>query len=323
MSGTDVQRWDREQIELIKTQIAPGVTDAELALFGEVCQKTGLDPFSRQVYAIKRSGKMTIQTSIDGFRVIAERSRDYEGQTPKQWCGPDGVWVDVWLSSDNPAAARVGVWRKGFREPLYAVATWAEYSQLSNPIWKKMGPHMLAKCAESLALRAAFPNDLSGLYTSDEMSTAAVDAEGPVQDPVIDVKSAAPEPTTPLRKAQAAVAAVNRANAPRTVNPPGAVSQLPAPEGNAQRVTADELAAADAPFTEGDATLADIETKRALFMRYKALNTGQALAISGDWLRADLPPTWKSPRQAIQIAQIPKIEELLKKAEQITDEEPF
>lgn len=163
-----VELWDSTQKQIIKDQIARDCSDGELRLFAQVCAKTGLDPFSRQIYAIKRAGKMSIQTSIDGFRVIAERSRDYEGQTPKQWCGGDGQWVDVWLSKDRPAAARVGVWRRGFREPLYAVATWAEYAQ-ETPMWKKMGPHMLAKCAESLALRAAFPNDLSGLYTSDEM----------------------------------------------------------------------------------------------------------------------------------------------------------
>lgn len=164
-----VELWDAQQKVIIKEQIARDCSDGELRLFAQVCARTGLDPFSRQIYAIKRSGKMTIQTSIDGFRVVAERSGEYEGQTPKQWCGSDGKWVDVWLDSKPPAAARVGVFRRNFREPLYGVATWAEYHQDSSPMWKKMGPHMLAKCAESLALRAAFPNDLSGLYTSDEM----------------------------------------------------------------------------------------------------------------------------------------------------------
>lgn len=196
-SSVDV--WDTTQKQIIKEQIAKDCSDGELRLFAQVCAKTGLDPFSRQIYAIKRSGKMSIQTSIDGFRVIAERSRDYEGQTPKQWCDEDGVWVDVWLKKDHPAAARVGVWRRGFREPLYAVATWAEYAQTS-PMWSKMGPHMLAKCAESLALRAAFPNDLSGLYTSDELPDEPAPSRGrPVRSTGNDEQGAIPSPPSQQR----------------------------------------------------------------------------------------------------------------------------
>lgn len=180
----------REQDGFTDKQIAAlrqlGVKDAgpaDLAVFFHHAQRTGLDPFAKQIYLIGRwsreGTKYTIQTGIDGYRLIARRAVDQRGETlgyeDTLWCDQNGQWTDVWLSSTPPAAAKVVVLRNGNRYP--ATALWSEYVQTvkdgtPNSMWARMGANQLAKCAEALALRKAFPQDLSGIYTTDEMGQA-------------------------------------------------------------------------------------------------------------------------------------------------------
>jgi phage recombination protein Bet len=162
--------WTPEQAQLISTTIAPGCSNDELRLFAYACQRTGLDPFSKQIYAIKRGGKMTIQAGIDGLRSIAERTGQLDG-SETYWCGPDGAWVDVWLDSKPPAAAKTILHRKGCAHPFTATARFADFNA-GQGLWSKMPSVMIAKCSEAQALRRAFPADLSGVYSTDEMDQA-------------------------------------------------------------------------------------------------------------------------------------------------------
>lgn len=172
-----VINFNDEDTKLIKSQIAKDCTDQELKLFLYQCKRTGLDPLVRQIYAIKRAGKMTIQTSIDGFRVIAERSGHYAGQD-------EPIWIDDEKGNPTKCTVKVYKFTPNFEQRYCAgvgVAYFKEYYPNAVMLQKSMPHNMISKVAEALALRKAFPQDLSGLYTDDEMRQANIEDITPPQ----------------------------------------------------------------------------------------------------------------------------------------------
>ncbi len=123
----------RQTVEVWKKTYCKGATDPELAMFVQTCMRTGLRPETRHIFAVSRFTKegkvMTPQVSIDGLRLIAQRTGMYGGQIGPYWCGKDGVWTDIWLLEEPPVAAKVGVIRKDWKEPLWSVAKWSTYCQ--------------------------------------------------------------------------------------------------------------------------------------------------------------------------------------------------
>lgn len=179
-----------QEVELLKQTICKGATDVELKLFLQVCNKSGLDPFSRQIHAVKRwnakesRNDMTIQVGIDGLRLIAARSGAYVGSD-------DPVYVFE-KGQRFPHSASVTVWKLvgGQKCAFTATAYWEEFypGDSQGFMWKKMPRTMLAKAAEAQALRKGFPNETSGLYIDEELHRA--DAESRHQGAVIEDKEA-------------------------------------------------------------------------------------------------------------------------------------
>jgi phage recombination protein Bet len=180
-----------ERRELLKRTICRDLTDNEFDLFVAVCNRRRLDPFVRQIHAVKRrqwnskindyEDVMVIQTGIDGFRLIAERTHERDGTDGPWWCDDTGQWREAWFSTDPPAAAKFTTYRKGHARGYVGIAHWTEYVQTykdkkgnlrPTQMWESMPAGQLAKCAEALAWRKAFPEELAGIYTDDEMGQA-------------------------------------------------------------------------------------------------------------------------------------------------------
>jgi phage recombination protein Bet len=214
--------YTSEKCSLLKRTHAPTATDDEFAMFLEVCKGVDLNPFRRQIYLIIRDGKrrgVTIQTSIDGYRAIANRACKSAGllrsEEPTMWCGDDGEWLDAWLGHGPPSAAKytctVAQSNGSVVRRFTAVARVASYGQKSydgnlTGLWATMPDVMIAKCAEALALRKAFPEDLGGLYTDDEMAQSGSD--------VVDAQFAdfPAEAATPSYSAESQEILTNAAN---------------------------------------------------------------------------------------------------------------
>lgn len=173
--------WTQEYKQLVKDTYCKGASDMEAKLFLNACQRTGLEP-GKQIYAVKRwdSGLkrevMSVQTGIDGYRLIAERTGCYApGREPTYSYDKDTKLVSA--TAYVKKLTKDGTWHE-----VSATAFYEEYVQktkegLPTKFWKQMPHGQLAKCAEALALRRAFPSELSGLYTQDEMAQASTETK--------------------------------------------------------------------------------------------------------------------------------------------------
>lgn len=156
-----------EVIRTLKATVAIGATDAEFAMFIEQCKATGLNPFKKEVWFIKAGGRVQIMTGIQGFFAIANSAPEFDGHE-SGLITPSGEMVSAAYPKQDFIGAWCKVYRKDRRMPSEAIAMLSEYDK-GQGTWKVMRRVMIIKCAESVALRKAFPQQLNGLYTAEEM----------------------------------------------------------------------------------------------------------------------------------------------------------
>lgn len=171
--GQQLTNYSPQQVELIKQTVCKGATDDEFMVFLHICRHLRLDPLMKQIYSIpRRSGNDTIRTtqvSIDGLRAIAERTgRWMPGRKATFTFDKEGN-----LEKATAYVLRLDV--NGHYQEIEEDADLKEYQQSYNGrpqgLWASKPKVMLAKCAEARALRRAFPTELTGTYTHDEMPT--------------------------------------------------------------------------------------------------------------------------------------------------------
>lgn len=196
---------DKQVAATLKQTVAAGLTDAEFSLFVQFCQGTGLNPFKREIWAIKAGGRLQLMTGLNGFRTIANAHPAYDG-IEVGFVGKGGEYLPATYPLDDYIGAWARCHRKDRKVPREVIAMRKEYDkQFGN--WKTMPRVMLLKCAESNALRSDFAQLLNGLYSEDEMPAefslppvTVKPARKPLAAPVAEVmKTIIPELDSPNR----------------------------------------------------------------------------------------------------------------------------
>lgn len=226
-------KWSDEQKKLVFNTVAKDLSPADRALFEAVCISSGLDPLRKEVYAVVRGGKMSIQTGIDGYLKLANQTKELDGMEVLFY-DEDGTESEVWLKKQPPTACLVRVYRKGAQYPFTASCRFDAYSQ-SNQMWKKFPETMLAKATTTLALRRGFADVISGIASADEMDQAGLAAPEALAQGTPAQRPVAPSRPAPKKKA------------------------APAPDPAAAEVAAENLAKA----TGGTVVEAPVEEKSA------------------------------------------------------------
>lgn len=171
------------------------LSEAQFDFVMHVCARRGLDPWMGHVTATVVQDASTglpaldIVTTYAAVRLLSERTGLYDGENAPQWCGPDGVWVDVWDDqggSNFPLAAMKTVRRRDITEPFVGVAMWGEYAEIVDgkvsDNWKKHGVRLLAERAAILGHISAFPEECSSIYSTETDPTDGKPPEPTVTD---------------------------------------------------------------------------------------------------------------------------------------------
>lgn len=180
--------------------VCPKATVQELGLFMAYCQAHRLDPIgAKDAYLIKYGSEgARIVTNYQVFNRRARQFPDYRGiESGVVVLGGDGQVNHKPGSAVYEWERLIGAWARvhvaGWEAPVYAEIALSDYDTGKSQ-WAKMPGVMAEKVAKSVAWRTAYPEEFSGMYTSEEMGQArqqpveakAVPVEAKVERPGVD-----------------------------------------------------------------------------------------------------------------------------------------
>jgi phage recombination protein Bet len=170
---------DELTAEIIQRYINPDLTEQEAYEFLMLCKFRRLNPFTKEVYAIKypgkngNPGKMEMVVGKDAFTGRAEQHPAFDGYEAgviiQKKNGDleyrEGTFI---LKSESLVGGWAKVHRTDLSRPYVAEVALHEYDK-GTATWKTIPATMIRKVALVQALREAFPSILGGLYDSAEL----------------------------------------------------------------------------------------------------------------------------------------------------------
>ena len=222
--------FTEKELAAIRAECCKGATDTQFELFISECKARSLRPGVHLVFQLRRAKEFDstvgayvyVQkpywiTTIAALRLIAQRTGDYLGQGTEEYVyldkeGNPTIKSEIPLPHEDPAqrplprepwVARATVYRKGFNQPMIGMARFEAYATIVVPkdgtpylseTWRKRGCEQLFKCAEALALRRAYPEEMAGLLLSEELKEEIEEAQQIAVTPAVAVPLPPPVP---------------------------------------------------------------------------------------------------------------------------------
>jgi len=150
------------QVRVLQRTLCSKFSIEQLQLYLTICARKGVDPFTEAYGFPNSEGGLAFGLRIDGMRALAMRTGQYISRTVETIFAPED-------KGGGLIGARAIIKRTGMDTPVVEEAYMAEYDRGGGMGWKQFPETMIRKVAESKALRAAFPDALSGVYEPAEM----------------------------------------------------------------------------------------------------------------------------------------------------------